>query len=276
MKTLKHGRCDLCLSVSLTLTVITMRGTGLNRCKRCVAKKRTTSPEWLPIWLNPDGVPQHHVPTELSALTEGEKLLIQQISPYIPMQHLHKGAYGSKGHVCSFPQSVDEVCTILPRLPENVNAISVVKHFKSKDDSPGSLVFRIRKNKVLEALHWLKRYNKVYRDIEIHEGNLGWMGDKEEMDLDVAVSVILDGEPKSMENNDYDLNGGSNDSDNCDRSFGILPTGRNRPGKLEQPITDGITETIKDCNPPSATARIEFPYVSEEPVDEYDKSERIF
>ncbi len=276
MKTLKHGRCDLCLSVSLTLTIVTMRGTGLNRCKRCVAKKRTTSPEWLPIWFNAEGVPQRHVPTELSDLSEGEKLLIQQISPYIPMQHLHKGAYGSKGHVCSFPQAVDEICTILPRLPENVNAISVVKHFKSKDDSPGSLVFRIRKDKVLEALRWLKRYNKVYRDIEIQEANLGWMGDKEEMDLDVAVSVILDGEPKSAENNDYDLNGGSNDSDNSDRSFGILPTGRNRPGKLDQPITDGITETIKDCNPVSATARIEFPYVSEEPVDEYDENERIF
>ena len=276
MKNLKHGQCDLCLSVSLTLTVTPMQGTGINRCKRCIAKKRTTSPGWLPIWYNQEGVPQHHVPKELSDLTEGEKLLIQQISPYIPMQHLQKGAYGSKGHVCSFPQAVDEICTILPRLPEHVNASSVVKHFKLKDDSPSSLVFRIRKDKVLQALRWLKRYNKVYKDIKIQESNMGWMGDKEEMDLDVAISISLEEEPESTNNNDYDLNGGSNENDSLDRSFGILPTGRNRPGKIDQPITDGITETIKEFNPRSGSTRIDFPYVSEEPVDEYDESERLF
>ena len=277
MKGLKHGRCDLCLSVSLNLTVVPMRGTGLNRCKRCIAKKRTTSPGWLPIWFDREGVRQDHVPTELSDLTEGEKLLIQQISPYIPMQHLQKGAYGSKGHVCSFPQAVEEICTILPRLPEHVNAISVVKQFKTKDDSPSSMVFRIRKDKVLQALRWLKKYNKVYKDIEIQETNLGWMGDKDEMDLDVAVSVSLEEEPKSVEHNDYDLNGASKDNhDNCDRSFGILPPSRTRPGKIDQTITDGITETIKDTHPGRGSARIDFPYVSEEPVDEYDETERIF
>ena len=165
------------------------------------------------------------------------------------MQHLHKGAYGSKGHVCSFPQAVEEICTILPRLPENVNAISVVKHFKSKDDSPGSLVFRIRKDNVLKALRWLKRHNKVYKDIEIQESNLGWMGDKEEMDLDVAVSVSLEEDPKSTDINDYNLNGGSKDADNCNRAFGILPTGRNFQGVIDQPSNDSIPESLKDYNP---------------------------
>jgi hypothetical protein len=171
--------------------VTAMQGTGLNHCKRCIAKKRTTSPGWLPIWFNQEGAPQHHVPKELFDLTEGEKLLIQQILPYIPMQHLQKCTDGSKGHVCSFPQAVDEICTILPCLPEHVNAISVVKHFKLKGDSPSSLVFRICKDKVLQALRWLKRYGKVYKDTKIQESNLGWMGDKEEMDLDVAISISL-------------------------------------------------------------------------------------
>jgi hypothetical protein len=280
MKELRHGRCDLCLSVSLNLTTVAMRGTGINRCKRCVTKKRTTPPGWLPIWVNQEGVRQLQVPTELSDLTEGEKLLIQQISPYIPMQHLQKGAYGSKGHVCSFPQAVDEICTILPRLPEHVNAISVVKHFKATDDNegdrPGSMIFNIRKDKVLTALRWLKKYNKVYKDIEIQETNLGWMGDKEEMELDVKVSHSVEHDSKSPDNSDYDLNGGSNESDHCNRSFGILPKGQNRPGKIDQPITDSITETIKESCQGSGSSRIEFPYVSEEPVDEYDETERIF
>jgi hypothetical protein len=192
------------------------------------------------------------------------------------MQHLQKGAYGSKGHVCSFPQAVDEICTTLPRLPAHVNAISVVKHFKAKDGSPSSLVFRIRKANVLEALRWLKRHNKVYKDIDIKESNLAWMGDNDEMDLDVAAPVILEEEPISTDNNDYDLNGGSNDCNDCERSFGILPPGRTRPGKNDLHITNSITDNIKECSPQSGTARIEFPYVSEEPVDEYDESERIF
>jgi hypothetical protein len=159
---------------------------------------------------------------------------------------------------------------------KHVNAISVVKHFKAKDDSdgdgPSSLIFNIRKDKVLTALRWLKKYNKVYKDIEIQEANLGWMGDKEEMELDVKVSHSVEDDLKSLDNNDYDLNRGANETDNCDRSFGILPKGQSCPGKIDQPITDSITETIKESCPGSGRARIEFPYVSEEPVDEYDET----
>jgi hypothetical protein len=332
MKGLSHSKCDLCLSVGLTLKVMRSRE-GVNRCVQCCMKKRKSHPTWLPIWFNDQQKPQYHVPVELSALTEGEKLLIQQISPYIPMQHLQKGAYGSKGHVCSFPQAVNEVCTVLPRLPANVNAISVVKHFKTKDDEPSSMVFRIRKVRVLAALRWLKKYNKVYKDIEIREENLSWMGEKNEMDLDVATRISVDDNVPSAWDDDVNLNGGSDEQNDCERSFGILPSTRHLPGKSSDAVTDGITNALNDiqacpgeqvlmdkhpgrkdrvgapyvsgnrCEPmsgstciefpyardehtdnaetsskrsPSQGHRIEFPYVSEDPIDEYDESERLF
>jgi hypothetical protein len=266
---------------------------------QCYTKKRKGHPGWLPIWWNDENEMQFHVPVELSVLTEGEKLLIQQISPYIPMQHLQKGAYGSKGHVCSFPQAINEVCTVLPRLPANVNAISVVKHFKAKDDEPSSMVFRIRKDCVLGALRWLKKYNKVYKDIEIQEENLNWMDGKKEMDLDVAITITADDEEGSSWKDDGNLNGDPDEIDGCDRSFGILPTGRNRPGQRDEVVTNGITDTLKEVQSPllrtdipsvtqessdeaapeqggPCSTRMEFPYVSQDPVDEYDESERLF
>jgi hypothetical protein len=42
-----------------------------------------------------------------------------------------------------------------------------------------------------------KKYNKVYKDIEIQEENIEWMGDKKEMDVDVVTTVSIDKEEPS-------------------------------------------------------------------------------
>ena len=112
-----------------------------------------------PVWFK-DGKhnsPQYNLPPELCGLSEGEKLLIQQVSPYVPLQHLQKGSFGSKGHVCSFPQDISEVCLVLPRLPTDIRVVNVVKEFRDKDNVPHKHTFRIRKQKVLDALAWLKQ-----------------------------------------------------------------------------------------------------------------------
>ena len=47
----------------------------------------------LPVWYNDEGVPQYYVPSVLSSLTQAEKLLIQRISPFVPLQHLKQGTF---------------------------------------------------------------------------------------------------------------------------------------------------------------------------------------
>ena len=42
---------------------------------------------------------------------------------------------------------------------------------------------------VLEALQWLKKYNKVYKDIELQESNLDWMEGSDESDIRMAVDA---------------------------------------------------------------------------------------
>ena len=176
----QYTKCDACLCVRLNMK--TIKGfDGLLRCKGCNQKKYTPNMFSHPVWFQDKKMknPQYDLPPELCNLSEGEKLLIQQVSPYVPLQHLQKGSFGCKGHVCSFPQDINQVCLELPRLPSDISVVNVVKEFRDKDNVPHKHTFRIRKQKVLDALCWLKQYNVVYKDIIINHNNLNWIDGQE-------------------------------------------------------------------------------------------------
>ena len=154
MKVVRHGHCHICRRISLNLSVRKSRASGLLRCEECVGSKRESPPAWLPTWTDPNGTFQYRLPSELLDLREAEKLLLQIYAVYIPMHHLRKGAHGSSGHVCSFPQNIASVCHDLPRT--TVDVIRVIKKYKTADGGDDAHVFRIRKKKVLDALYWLK------------------------------------------------------------------------------------------------------------------------
>ena len=50
----------------------------------------------LPVWWDDDNNIQFQLPEELIDLREGEKLMIQKYSAYIPIHHLYKGQVGAK------------------------------------------------------------------------------------------------------------------------------------------------------------------------------------
>jgi hypothetical protein len=123
--------------------------------------------ESLPIWIDENNDVQYHVPAELAVLQEGEKLLIQQVSVYVPLQHLMYGQVGAHGHIVSFPQTVLSVCKTLPCLPDNVQVVRVIKNFRLNNETISSKTFSIRRPVVMAALHWLKKFNKQYNEIDI-------------------------------------------------------------------------------------------------------------
>jgi hypothetical protein len=45
---------------------------------------------------------KYTLPSELQHLTLAEKLLIQHISPLVPVVHIKNGILGTRGHVVSF------------------------------------------------------------------------------------------------------------------------------------------------------------------------------
>ena len=59
----------------------------------------------LPIWYK-DGRPVFVLPPELCGLSYAEKMLLQQASPFIPLQHIKNGTFGLSGHVCAFEQNI--------------------------------------------------------------------------------------------------------------------------------------------------------------------------
>jgi hypothetical protein len=96
----------------------------------------------LPVWFSADEQPMYHVPNELSYLQEG--LLIQMVSPYVPFVHIKNGTLGIKGHVCSFPQRVQDLYTTLPRLPNSATFVKMVRSFKGEEDEFGVKSFFVR------------------------------------------------------------------------------------------------------------------------------------
>jgi hypothetical protein len=185
MQDVHHQHCKICHRTGLNLVMATNEQDVCSSCKtQGVSTASLFKEELLPFWTDDNGNIQCHVPNELSCLREGEKLLIQRVSPYVPLVHIKNGTLGSKGHVCSFPQNVQEVCTSLPRIPSSVEFVKMVRKFKNDDGDFGIKAFTVRRKEVLVALRWLKKYNVDYRsEVTIDETNLKWMDGQEEAEL---------------------------------------------------------------------------------------------
>ena len=120
-----HNCCDCCQRVSLNLKTHMIDGKEV--CHNCLFKAKNDLPFSLPIWIDETETPRNDLPDELKYLRECEKLLIQQIAVVVPLLHLKIGQIGSKGHCCSFMQDIREICSILPRMPENIRLIKIIK-----------------------------------------------------------------------------------------------------------------------------------------------------
>jgi len=177
---LKHSMCSACKQVSLKLKVDENQ-----LCSVCAKKGASYALDnrLLPVWYD-RGVPQYRRPEELLCLTLAERMCIQQVSCFIPMQYISKGTFGLKGHVCCFPQEIGQICTVLPRLPSQVEMVKMVRKVTTTVGGPTTdKTFTVRRKQVLAALRWLKKHNEVYRDITIAEDNLDWLEGKESGDI---------------------------------------------------------------------------------------------
>ena len=186
-----HSFCNCCYKVGINV-VVGKKGV----CQDCAKYGDVNfllDKKALPVWyLN--GVPQFHIPDELSCLTTAECMLIQLNSPFIPLQHIKNGVFGISGHVVSFEQDVEGFVKSLPRCKNDVSMLNVIKVVKAEigtsEDCNVSETFRVRKTAVFNALTWLSTYNPEYKDILIDMTALNWMKDEE----DVLGSLDIDTE----------------------------------------------------------------------------------
>ncbi len=184
----KHKRCSKCQAVSIVKEYILIRNQNINyHCFQCRQMNidnfwKMNSDMLLPVWFDDNNEVQFNIPEELRCLRLGEQLLIQRLSCFIPIVHIKNGIMGLHGHCVSFRQDIIEICNILPRT--RVNAIKIIKSY----NTAGNIglqdfdMFIIRRDIVLSALKWLKKYHKWYRedpDLIIQESNLDWMQGKQ-------------------------------------------------------------------------------------------------
>jgi hypothetical protein len=142
-----------------------------------------------------------------------EKLLIQKVSPFVPLEHIHNGIMGLKGHVCAFEQNLNEIVTVLPRLPSNVSFVRVIREMKSEIGASTlstTKAYTVNRWNIMSALLWLKKYNVEYRDIFIQESNLDWLNGSDEAvfsGCDVKISQDDDDDDNLPGSHDLGPNG---------------------------------------------------------------------
>ena len=277
VKQLKHHMCDICQKVSIRLG--TTKLSDINACKLCVEQKlQNVDPREmrLPIWVDDNREIRYDSPDKLSVLREGEKLLIQKTSVYIPLLHMRKGQLGCRGHTCAFPQSIEDVVYTLPRVPKDVKSIRVIKNMK-KDGENHVKTFVIQWQIVLDALNWLKKYNIQYKDIHIDETNLNWMKGEED-ELEVTETIICE----ETDNDGDEVDKGPSTEQvydvtaDCELQTysGVLNVKfANVPGAKDKQTTEELQEAV-DTAPFKKT--IPFPYISPDPINEYDPSKKLF
>jgi hypothetical protein len=273
------------------MTGITMMPSHKNDllCTLCQASctKKEKMEKDLPIWYDKKGIVQYNLPPQLKSLREGEKLLIQQVSAYVPLLHLKNGQIGSRGHVCSFVQDISSICTVLPRLPDDIHFIKVVKNYLQEGGERASKTFTVRKHAVLHALEWLKEYNVEYSNIEIKESSLDWIENNNsqelppsliQMDDDHAVKNLpasVDLGPSQVQT----LSGLQvNSPEPCEIEtvMGVLPSvAPHIPKEKDAELIQMLNNELDQHNNKNHTT-IQFPYASTIPINEYDEDNSLF
>jgi hypothetical protein len=166
------------------LFVKTNKNGFCSSCSRRKDKNYLLKEDALPVWYKTKEDakrkhnPQYHVPHELKDLEMAECLLIQRLSPVVPLYHIKNGTMGLTGHTCAFEQDVKGFANRLPRGQDDVSIIKILRSMKTEigNNSASKIKpYKVRRYKVIKALEWLQKHNPEYHDIEIDASQLDWM-----------------------------------------------------------------------------------------------------
>ena len=90
------------------------------------------------------------------------------------------------GPAVNVPMDVTPVCTLLPRLPSQMQMVPMKLKRKLCYNGHYNMFQYVRPAKVLAALQWLKLYNPLYKDIEINDD---WTSNAGQDDPDLWEAV---------------------------------------------------------------------------------------
>lgn len=96
------------------------------------------------------------VPNKLSNLTMIEEQLIAWVHPLVYVFKLHGGQLGYSGQVINFPQDIHTVLKVLPIHIDDLTNLLI-------SDGSHHADFMVNRNRVYNALCWLKHHNIYYK-----------------------------------------------------------------------------------------------------------------
>ena len=240
----QNKKCIICNEQWPTRTCLNMDPYVCNRCQRDKHNPKLFSPE--------NDMDPGSVPPCLKDMTQIEELLIARACPIMTVYHKHGGQLGYSGHVLNLPQNIQQ---FINKLPVRVNDLPVLT-ISRQGAANTHHNFRVRREKVLSALQWLKHNNKFYSDIDI--------------DLDSVQHLPVDGIPDDLLNfklSDSDNEPVANEgppTEDTEDNVGNIPSSSYVPHVQQvQTEEDAIRSTVAGNDP------LEWPPIENTPINEF-------
>ena len=165
-----------------------MRRTGM--CQRCSGSEHAAL-----MWSAANRMDPGEVPPALQGL---KRMLIARATPIMKVHVAPKGQLRYTGHTLFLEQRIERIASKLPRAPADCPVL--VMHRRparpANDGDPATepgLKVRVRRERVLHALLWLRHNNPYYHDVEMDEEALALLPVDDEVEVG-GVFAVVEGE----------------------------------------------------------------------------------
>ena len=269
----KHTHCKCCRRIRIKQE-LSQKHSICTSCRKFKDNQYFLRNNGLPVWyLNGDSSndPNFCIPLELKNLSMAEKMLIQRVSPFVPLHHIKNGVMGLKGHVCAFEQNIKGMVNELPRKRDDIDMLRVEQTILTEigSESFQRKAFKVSRSKVVTALFWLKQHNPEYFDIEIQESNLDWLGTSDIGYLDVKTLVIEDDNIEDSINEDNGPIPSSQPKPDFISTTGYVDNGgQANLSESDEDINETLQKTV-EMSPNKKSINMSWPKISKTAVNEY-------
>ena len=128
-------------------------------CSRCLKSNKIPCQSYI------NNLSLDEIPPELVDLSPMEERLLSQRIPFMKIMSLARGGQKAiHGNCVNIPTKLDSICSLLPRIPENMDYVPL-KLKRSLKFNHSHFHSYVRPKKVDNALRWLSVHNKHYTNV---------------------------------------------------------------------------------------------------------------
>jgi hypothetical protein len=188
------------------------------------------------------------VPSALQAMTQVEEMLIARTCPIMSVYRKHGGQWGYKGHVVNLPQDLQGFLNRLPCSVSDLPILVIRRHGAENTHTD----FRVRRERILSALKWLKLNNPCYKDITIDHDALQLLPED-----GIPPELLTVDEEEDQVEHSHQSDTSEEDNSHDSSSFLPLPT--------RQVTEDDAIRAAVDGQTP-----LDWPEIGGQPINEFN------